>query len=697
MGCIAGESNPWLHGKHPLSMSLLQHSHLFYGGDYNPEQWPEAVWKEDAGLMRAAGVNLASLGIFSWAKLEPAPGRYEFAWLDRVIDLLHAHGVQVDLATATASPPAWLARLHPESLPRDASGTILHPGSRQHYCPNSIDYRAAAAALVKQLVQRYQGHPAVVMWHVNNEYGCHLPACYCDRCAAVFRTWLQRRYGTLDALNEAWGTAFWSQWYGDWEEIHPPRKAPTLVNPTQQLDYFRFSNDSVLALYRQEFDILKDAVPRRPITTNLMGFFKTLDYFSWAQHLDFASWDAYPDPNEGQDALALNAACHDLTRSLKNDGQGGAPFLLMEQVPSQVSWRPVNSLKHPGEMRQHSYQAIARGADGVLFFQWRAARAGAEKYHGAMVPHVGAERSRVYREVAELGRELKQLDPLVGSRVRAAVGIVFDWQNWWALEIDAKPAQIDYLHRVLDYHRFFYEANIPVDFVSADGDWSGYKLILAPCLCQMREGMDHRIRTYVANGGTFLTTYFSGITDGDEHIALGGYAARIGDVLGIWVEEWDPQPPGTVHRVAWADGTVSQGIDWCDLFRLEGAEALAVFEDHFLPGSPAITRNRYGQGQGRAYYVGTRLDTPSLTRFLGDVCRESGIAPLLQLPPGVEASLREKDGKCFLFLLNHRAEAVEITLAGWQGVDLLTGKAMNGTAVLPKAGVALLHAMGNAR
>jgi len=369
--------------------------HLAYGGDYNPEQWPEAVWEEDARLMREAGVNLVTVGVFSWARLEPRPGTYDFAWLDRVMDLLHEHGVKVNLATATASPPPWMAREHPESLPVTHEGTRLWPGGRQQYCPSSPVYRASAASLVRRLAERYRDHPALAMWHINNEYGCHVAACYCDVSAADFREWLKRRYGTLDALNAAWGTAFWSQRYSDWEEIVPPRSAPTFPNPTQQLDFQRFTSDALLYDFEMERAIVREATPDIPVTTNFMGFFKPVDYWKWAEHEDVVSDDAYPDPADSQ-SPALSAMRYDLMRSLA----GTRPWMLMEQTPSQVNWRPWNALKRPGQLRTWSLQAIARGADGVLYFQWRASAAGAEKFHGGAVPHIGTERSRVFREVA---------------------------------------------------------------------------------------------------------------------------------------------------------------------------------------------------------------------------------------------------------------------------------------------------------
>jgi len=671
-----------------FTMPILKTNHVFYGGDYNPEQWSEEVWEQDVRLMREARVNLVSLAIFSWAKLEPSPGVYTFEWLDRIINLLHANGVAVDLATATASPPAWLARLHPESLPQDENGMRYSPGGRQHYCPNSTAFRAAAAAITRRLAERYAEHPGVVMWHISNEYSCHIQGCYCDTCAAAFRGWLRQKYGTLDRLNEIWGTAFWSQWYSDWEEILPPRKAPTFCNPCQQVDYRHFFSDSVLALYQAEKAIVTEVTPNLPVTTNFMGFAKGLDFYDWGSHVDFACWDSYPDPLEGLTAIAQNAAAHDLMRSTK----AGAPFLLMEQVTSQVNWRPANRLKRPGAMRTGSYQALARGADGILFFQWRAAKAGAEKYHGAMVPHVGPDKSRIFKEVCELGAELEKLGEVAGSRVQAEVAIVFDWPNWWAVELDSKPAKIDYIARVCEFHRAFFDANIAVDFVSVKGDWSKYKFVIAPHLYQIGPDAAAAIRSYVTGGGAFLTNYFSGITDTNEHIQLGGYPALIKDVLGMWVEEWDPHGPGMENGVQWKDKgpeKVSRALDLSEVIHADGAEVLAVFQSEFYKGLPAVTRNRFGTGL--AYYLGTRLDPDSLGAWLGSVCRELGVNPLVSAPEGVEAALRKSDDRQFLILVNHSPTAAAVGLGQWIGTDLLSGAKCHGTLEMEPYGVRVIR------
>ena len=622
--------------------------HIFYGGDYTPEQWPEETWHEDVRLMREAGVNLVSLGIFAWARLEPQPGAYDFGWLDRIMDLLHAHGISVDLATATASPPPWLATLYPESLPVTAEGTILWPGSRQQYCPSSAAYREAARALVERIAGRYRDHPALVLWHSNNEYGCHVSACYCDRSAAHFRLWLQQRYGSIAALNEAWGTAFWSQQYGDWNEIYPPRRAPTFINPTQQLDFMRFSSDALLECFEQERRVLKELTPDVPVTTNFMGFFKPLDYWTWAAREDVVSTDSYPDPTDPW-ATVDAAMGYDLIRSLG----GGRPWVLMEQVTSQVNWRSHNALKRPGQMRLWSYQALAHGADGVMFFQWRASRAGAEKFHGALVPHVGTEHSRIWREVTALGRELAGLDRLLDTRVTAEVAIVVDWESWWGLELDAKPSiEVQLLDQVNRSYRPLHRHNIAVDFVHPSADLSTYKVVLVPNLYLVGDGVAENLERFVREGGRLVMSFFSGIVDSSDHILLGGYPAPFRRLLGLRVEEFDPYIPGQTNEIVTVDGVRATCETWSDVIDLEGAEAIAHFAHDFYAGRPAITRHGYGAGS--AYYVGTNPEDSYFASLLIQICTEAGVKAPIDGAAGVEVVRRASGSESFLFLLNHQ-------------------------------------------
>jgi beta-galactosidase len=661
---------------------------MAYGGDYNPEQWPEAVWQEDVRLMREAGVTMVSLGIFSWAKLEPRPGEYDFAWLDRIMDLLHANGIRVDLATATASPPPWLAKLHPESLPVTAQGVTLWPGSRQQYCPSSPAYREAATSLVRRLAERYREHPALALWHVNNEYACHVSECFCDESARDFRRWLQRRYGSLEALNAAWGTAFWSQQYGDWEEIGPPRAAPTFQNPTQQLDWRRFSSDALLECFELERAILKELTPEVPLTTNFMHAFKPLDYWKWAAREDLVSLDMYPDPTDPQ-AHVYAALNYDMMRSLG----GGRPWLLMEQATSQVNWRPHNLIKRPGQMRLWSHQAIARGSDGAMFFQWRASKAGSEKFHSGMVPHGGTE-TRTWREVAALGQELRRLEALRSTSVQADVAIVFDWESWWALELDSKPsADLRLLDQLRAYYDHLFRRTITVDFVPPGADLRGYRLALVPNLYLVRDAAAQALERFVAEGGTLVMSFFSGIVDEHDHIRLGGYPAPFRKLLGLRVEEFAPYAPGQTSVIGTEGGDRFGCELWSDVIDLERAAAIAQYAEGWLAGRAALTRHAFHQGA--AYYLGTRPDAAGMAWVLDQACREAGVEPAAQAPEGVEALRRQAGDTTLLYLLNHNHAPVELPLER-PAHDLITGRQLSGALTLEPLGVAVLAIAGAA-
>lgn len=660
----------------------MNFSHMLYGGDYNPEQWPSDIWREDARLMQMAGVNLVSLGIFAWAKLEPAPGVFDFAWLDALMDLLHAHGVAVNLATPTAAPPAWMARLHPELLPVTAEGVTLWPGSRRHYCPHNPHYQRYAVRIATQLAERYQNHPALALWHVDNEYGCHVSECYCAASAAAFRVWLQERYGSLDQLNFAWGTAFWSQAYGAWEEIQPPRRAPTQINPTQQLDWARFSSDSWLACFTAQTAVLKQHTPHIPVTTNFMGFHKGVDYFKFAAHEDVVAQDSYPDHHQPDWMIAAGMTC-DLIRSV------GArrPWLLMEQAPSQVNWRPRNAVKPPGVMRLGSYQAIARGANGVMFFQWRQSQAGAEKHHSGMVPHGGTE-TRTWREVRALGNELTQLNSILASEVKAEVAILMDWNNWWALELDSKPSgDLRLVPQLLEYYAPLFRRNITVDFAHPEGDLSRYKLVIAPHLYLVTDKAAANLTRYVANGGTLVMSFFSGIVDENEHVRLGGYPAPFRDALGLTVEEFVPYSERQCNRLRTNTGACFDCAFWADVIRPNTAETLAVFEQDYYAGSPAVTRHSFGQGA--AFYLGTRLRPDGMDWLYDQVCQTAGIQAT-PLPAGVEVVRRTTGATTWQFVLNHSSETVTLPLEQ-RGVDLLTGNRLSHSLNLEARGVAIVQ------
>lgn len=656
--------------------------YMIYGGDYNPDQWPEATWLEDARLMQEAGVNLVSLGIFSWAKMEPRPGVFDFDWLDRLMDLLYTYGVSVNLATPTASPPTWMVRLHPEMLPVTAEGITLWHGSRRHYCPHNPDYHHYATRIAAQLAERYKNHPALAMWHVDNEYGCHVGGCYCDNSAAAFRGWLKQRYATLDKLNFAWGTAFWGQGYSDWEEIQPPRRSPAFANPTQQLDWARFGSDSWLACFDEQKAILNTVTPQIPVTTNFMGFHKGVNYFKFASHEDIVSNDNYPDTSDPEWMVYAGMVC-DLMRSIGNR----RPWILMEQAPTHVNWRQRNTTKRPGVMRLCSYQAIARGADGVMFFQWRASKAGSEKHHSGMVPHIGTD-SRVWREVKELGNELPKLASVLSSHVQSDTAILLDWESWWALELDSKPSNdLRLLPQLMAYYVPLFKRNITVDFAHPESDLSKYQLVIAPNLYLVNDSSAKNINQYVENGGHLVMAFFSGIADENEHIRLGGYPAPFREMLGLAVEEFAPYSETQANSIYTTDGKRFNCTLWSDIIHLKNAEAIATFEQDYYAGSPAITRNKFGKGT--AFYVGTAPEKNGMDWFIEHVCGATGITPVVpSAPAGVELLRRANGNVSWLFALNHSGERVEVALEQ-HGHDLLTGEQVNRSIMLEPRGVAI--------
>jgi beta-galactosidase len=651
---------------------------ILYGGDYNPEQWPPEVWREDVALMREAGVNLATVGVFSWAWLEPSPGEFDFSWLAEVLDLLDEADIAVCLATPTAAPPPWLTARYPGVLPVDRNGMRYSHGSRQHFCVHSPVYRRFAIRIVGELARQFRGHPALRIWHIHNEYACHVPRCYCDVSAAAFRDWLRGRYGTATELNDAWGTAFWSQRYRDFDEVLPPRTTPAFANPAHELDYRRFSSDSYLEEFTEERDLLRAATPTVPVTTNFIGFFEPLDYFAWASAEDLCATDNYPDPADPASPM-LSAMHYDLVRSLNKD----SPWVVMEQATSWVNWRRVNSAKANGQMRSGSYQALARGAAGILFFQWRASRAGAEQFHSAMLPHAGTA-SPVWSEVVGLGGELSRLAELNGSRVVADCAIAFSWPSWWAMELPSKPsAELRMIDQLRWVYRPLFEAGVTADFVSPGEDLSGYRFVIVPSLYLLTEAEGSNIRSYVRDGGTALVSFWSGIVNECSQVYPGPYGGPLRELIGGDVLDVAPLQPAEVAEVAWRDGRRSTATCWLDIVEAVEGEVLADVASTPWAGHPAVLQRRFGTG--RAVYLATRLDHAAMSTLLGGLDQAAG-----QPVPGVERVLRRAGTVSYEFLINHTRDPVELP-AEPGGHDLLSGEPATDRIELPPLGVAILH------
>ena len=647
-----------------------QQERIWYGGDYNPDQWPEEVWDDDVRLMKKAGVNLVSVGIFSWAKIETSEGVYDFDWLDRIIDKLGEAGIAVDLASATASPPMWLTQAHPEVLWKDYRGDVCQPGARQHWRPTSPVFREYALKLCRAMAEHYKGNPYVVAWHVSNEYGCHNRFDYSEDAEHAFQQWCEERYGTIDAVNDAWGTAFWAQRMNDFSEIVPPRFIGdgNFMNPGKLLDFKRFSSDALKAFYIAERDTLAEITPDLPLTTNFMvsASGSVLDYDDWGDEVDFVSNDHYFIPGEAHlDELAFSA-------SLVDGIARKDPWFLMEHSTSAVNWREINYRKEPGQLVRDSLAHVAMGADAVCYFQWRQSKAGAEKFHSAMVPHAG-EDSAVFRDVCELGADLNKLsdEGILGSRLaKSRVAVVFDYESEWATEHTATPTQhVHHVDEPLAWFRALADQGVTADVVPVRGAWDDYEMVVLPSVYLLSEETTRRVRDYVVGGGRLVVTYYTGISDEKDHVWLGGYPGSIRDVVGVRVEEFMPMGDdftGVPDRLELSNGAVAHDI--ADVIgSVDGtATVLATFKDNpwtGMDGAPAIVAHTFGEG--RSVYVGARLGRDGIALSLPEILDSLGMAEAGGNDGRVLHVEREgADGSRFVFSFNRTHETVRVPVEG---------------------------------
>lgn len=653
---------------------------IYYGGDYNPDQWDDATIEEDMRLFNKAGINLLTLPVFSWSKLEPDEGVYNFEWLDHIIDKIWEHGIYVCLATPTTAQPAWLSARYPEVLPVDIAGRKRTHGMRVFFCVNSLKYRERAAAIAEEMAKRYAHHPALAMWHVSNEYGTY---CYCPTCQARFRVWLKKRYGTVEELNKRWHTTFWGRIVTSFEEVTLPTELNDdyRFNPTIQLDYMRFVTDSTAECFRNEYQVLKKHNPEIPVQTNMSGYIKKLDQFTMTKNLDIVGWDNYPWPDDPPYFVAMK---HDIMRGLK----GGQSYVLTEQSPNQQNWQPYNLLKRPGEVRRLSYQAMAHGADTCLFFQMRQSIAGQEKFHGAIISHSGREDTRVFRESTALGKELEAIgDAFLEGRTPAKVGILFDWNNWWALELSSGPSKdMDYLKTVSLYYETLFRQNIAVDILPYDAQVDSYDLILAPMLYMTKEGVAERLEAYVKKGGTLVTTVMSGLADENDRCVFGAYPGKLKDMLGIWVEETDALRPYEKNHLR-----LSEKLDLskesyecgflCDVIHPEGgADVLASYEDDFYAGTPCVTVNAFGEG--KTYYIGTQPEQVFLQELMAKICADCGLKAPYEAEEEVEVTLRVSEKAEVLFVINHNKKEAWVDFAADTLTSLTTKEKLTGKVKL---------------
>lgn len=677
---------------------------FLHGGDYNPDQWlryPE-VLKDDVRLMKLANCNCVSINIFGWSAIEPIEGEYTFEWLDDLMNNLAENGINAILATPSGARPAWMSQKYPEVLRvNEDRRRILH-GQRHNHCYTSPIYREKTKSINRILAERYKNHPALIMWHISNEYGGD---CHCELCQEEFRNWLKSKYdNNLDKLNESWWTGFWSHKITDWSQIESPSILGEKYVHAQNLDWRRFVTYQTIDFYKNEIKPIREITPNVPITTNFMGdypkmgLFAGLDYWKFAKEVDIVSWDSYPawhNNFETTEELASNVGfVNDVYRSMK-DGQ---PFLIMESTPSLVNWHKVNKGKRPGMHLLASMQSIAHGSDSVLYFQWRKGRGGSEKFHGAVVDHCGYENTRVFREVTELGATLKGINEVLGTTVKSEVAIIYDWENRWAIDdlqglnVDTK----DYIGTCQKQYKFFWDKGIPVDVVNMDCDFSKYKIVIAPILYMVKDGVADRINEFVRSGGTFITSYFSGIVDENDLCFLGGFPGPLREVTGIWSEEIDTLYSNDRNYICFNKNN-ELGIegafkvkDYCDVIHAETAEILAVYKEDYYKDMPAITVNKYGDG--KAYYIGARVDWQFEEKFYGSIIKKLGISKVIdsELPVGVTAQMRSNGEDDYIFIMNFSEENKKVALDNKEYIDLLSGKEVKEKITLDKYGFKVL-------
>ena len=657
---------------------------LLHGGDYNPDQWLDRpdILEEDIKMMKKAGVNTATVGVFSWSALEPQEGNFQFGWLHDIMDKLYENGIYTVLATPTGARPAWMDEKYPSVLRVEKDGRRNHHSGRHNHCMSSLEYRALVEKMDTRLAQEFGNHPGLILWHISNELGGE---CYCDSCKKRFQEYLREKYhNNIEELNKQWWTSFWSRRFDSFEQIEPPYDNGEHSILGLNLDWKRFNSWNMKDYLAFERRILKKYTPQVPATANFMKLFEQLDYVDLAKEIDIISWDGYPSWNNDYETPADTAAelsfDHAVMRSLKKD----KPFMLMESTPSLVNWHSVNKLKRPGILRASSIQTIGCGSDTVQYFQWRKGRGAAEQFHGAVVDHLGRDDTRVFKEVSEVGELLKKLAPVTGSRVASKAAVLFDWSNRWAIK-DMQGMAHDtkkYEKEVRKFYNIHLKKGINADIVFPLEDLSSYSLVVLPMYYAVSKEAGAWLKEYVKNGGTVVATYLTAYVNENTLAYLGGFpGAGLGEVFGLYAEELDTLYPTDSNAVLMKDGNKAIVKDYCELIKLTGAEVLGTYESDFYAGMPAVTVHSYGNG--KAYYIGTRMEEEDLIKFFTQIWSECGIKEK-ELPEGVEYLTRTaEDGSTFDFYVNYNAMPVTVQLSK-DGTNLLNGEAVSGKVeILP--------------
>jgi beta-galactosidase len=661
---------------------------IAFGADYYPEHWPESRWEIDAQLMQEAGFNTVRLAEFAWTRLEPREGQFDFDWLDRAIEILYRHNISIVLGTPTASPPSWLVQQHPDILRVREDGLRVHFGSRRINCPSHPIYHHYSCSITAAMANHYAGHPAIIGWQIDNEFG---DRCYCPICRTEFQRWLQVRYGKLDALNELWGTSFWNQIYTDWCQI--PLPFSTLgspPNPSLALDFRRFASDAYIAFQQEQIDILRATDQKHFITHDMMGFDNNrINYFDLACSLDFVSWNNYPFGIWHEQAYtpSLPALNHDAMRGLKKKN-----FWVMEQQAGPSGWGTLSMTPRPGDLRLWAYQALAHGADGIIFFRWRTARHGAEQYWHGLLEHDGRA-GRRYQEIKQMGIELKQIgEKIAGAKNKARVAILQSYDSRFAFQVQGNSDDFHYEKHIAQIYAAIWKHNIAVDVISAADDLSLYDVLIAPALYVLTDEIAKNLRCFVHAGGTLFITPRSGVKDETNIVVNQPLPGLLTDICGVIVDEYDAISPELSQAIVFASTClVGQRMPvetWCDILQPTSAEVLAYYEQDYYAGKPAITRNSFGTGQ--AIYLGAFGTDLLYEAMLGWIFQEKGIKTAFELPPGVEMTERWKDEERFIFLVNHSNQEQSLVLDTCI-TNLLNDSGPENTVQLTARGVVVLQ------
>lgn len=667
---------------------------LLHGGDYNPDQWLDYpdILKDDLRLMKLANVNTMTVGIFAWSALEPTEGNYNFEWLDKIIDDVYNQGGRVILATPSGARPAWLSEKYPEVLrTNDRREKMLH-GGRHNHCFSSPIYREKTQKMNYKLAERYGNHPALIMWHVSNEYSGD---CHCELCQENFRDWLKNKYKTIENVNKAWWGPFWSHTYTDWSQIESPSYIGENAVHGLNLDWKRFVTDQTIDFYENEAKPLRELTPNVPITTNFMADtddlipFQSLNYEKFSKHVDILSWDCYPawhnDWETTKDLATKVGFINDLYRSLKQQ-----PFLIMECTPSGVNWHNVNKAKRPGMHTLASMQLLAHGSDSVLYFQWRKSRGSSEKFHGAVVDHDNSEENRVFKEVSQVGEILDKIKEIKGSMKQSKVAIIYDWENDWALK-DAQGFGKEsrrYPQTLQSHYKYFWDKNISVDVVTPQQDLSKYSLVVAPMMYMMTEETMDRFRDYVKNGGVLVGSYLSGLVNETDLTYLGGCPKTLQEIYGIDVKEIDTLYPKDRNSIKFGNESF-EVVDYCTIIEAKEAEVLAKYEEDFYKNTPAITKNNLEKG--KAYFIGARTNQEFLSKFYDKIVKDLDINEVEDFISecGISIQIRENEDAKYYFVMNFTEEEKNIEIKG-SYIDLILGKEAEILNIMKPYGVYVL-------